>query len=83
MSVEFAGSSNGETNMTNVQAHAFSDTYILGPTKLNTVGFQFFRYSNSLDPFSAEPEQQRPDLITGRRTGDPSGHDRKALSVCG
>lgn len=63
--------SNGETNLTNVQAHAFSDTYILGPTKLNTVGFQFFRYSNSLEPFSAEPEQQRPDLITGRRTGDP------------
>jgi len=63
--------SNGETNMTNVQAHGFSDTYVLGPTKVNTIGFQFFRYANSLDPFSNSPEQQRPDLVTGQRTGDP------------
>ncbi len=75
--------SNGETNLTNVQAHAFSDTYILGPTKLNTVGFQFFRYSNSLEPFSAEPEQQRPDLSNRAAHRRPAGDDREALSICG
>jgi hypothetical protein len=63
--------SNGETNLTNVQAHAFSDTYMFGNNKLNRFGFQFFRYANSLDPLSDQPEQQRPDLVIGRRTGDP------------
>jgi len=63
--------SNGETNMTNTQAHAISDTYRFGNNKLNRFGFQFFRYSNSLIPLSDQPEQQRPDLVIGLRTGDP------------
>jgi hypothetical protein len=63
--------SNGEKNLTNVQAHAFSDTYLFADNKLNRFGFQFFRYANSLVPFSSFPEQQRPDLVIGIRTGDP------------
>jgi hypothetical protein len=63
--------SNGESNLTNVQAHAFSDTYLFSDSKLNRFGFQFFRYSNSLIPFGTSPEQQRPDLVIGIRTGDP------------
>ena len=63
--------SNGESNLTNVQAHAFSDTYVFSDSKLNRFGFQFFRYSNSLIPFGNFPEQQRPDLVIGIRTGDP------------
>ncbi len=73
--------SNGETNLTNVQAHAVSDTYIFGPTKLNTVGFQFYRYANSLQPFSRTPEQQRPDLVIGLRTGDPQSTIEKRYEL--
>ena len=65
--------SNGETNLTNTQAHAVSDTYTISPTKINTFGFQFFRYNNTIAPFSNLPEESRPDLVTGRRTGDPQG----------
>jgi hypothetical protein len=73
--------SNGETNQTNVQAHAVSDTYILSPTKLNTIGFQFYRYANSLEPFSDMPEQQRPDLVIGLRTGDPQSTIEKRYEI--
>lgn len=73
--------SNGETNLTNTQAHAVSDTYEFGANKINTLGFQFFRYNNSLAPFSEIPEESRPDLIIGRRTGDPQGTLEKRYEV--
>ena len=63
--------SNGESNLTNTQAHGASDTYVISPNKVNTFGFQFYRYANALEPFSHDPEMKRPDLITGQRTGDP------------
>ena len=73
--------SDGETNLTNTQAHAISDTYVISSSKINTLGFQFFRYNNSLQPFSDMPQQQRPDLIIGRRTGDPQGTIEKRYEV--
>lgn len=73
--------SDGETNLTNTQAHAISDTYVISSNMINTLGFQFFRYNNSLQPFSDIPQQQRPDLIIGRRTGDPQGTLEKRYEV--
>ncbi|HWH57066.1 MAG TPA: TonB-dependent receptor [Terriglobales bacterium] len=73
--------SNGENNLTNTQAHAFSDTYILSPSKVNTFGFQFFRYDNTLAPFSTIPQQTRPDLILGQRAGDPQGTNEKRYQI--
>ena len=73
--------SNGETNETNVQAHGVSDTFVISPSEVNTIGFQFYRYANSLIPFSNEPEQQRPDLVIGQRTGDPQSTLEKRYQV--
>jgi len=71
--------SNGETNLTNVQAHAVSDTYIFGPTNEHR-WIPVYRYANSLQPFSRTPEQQRPDLVIGLRTGILSQRSRSGMS---
>lgn len=73
--------SDGESNLTNTQAHGVSDTWVISPTMVNTLGFQFFRYNNTLAPFSDDAQQQRPDLIIGRRTGDPQGTIEKRYEV--
>jgi len=72
--------SNGETNLTNVQAHAVSDTYIFGPTKLNTVGFQFYRYANSLQPFSRTPDSSGQIWLSGSAQGILSQRSRSGMS---
>ena len=66
--------STGRNNLTNTQSGAVSDTYLLSPDSLNTVGFQFFHFNNVLKPFfPLTANQVRPDLVIGTPTGDPQG----------
>jgi hypothetical protein len=66
--------SNGRNDITRTSSNGFDETWVISPSKVNTVGFQYFHFNNLLKPFSAPgPQFTRPDLITGQRTGDPQG----------
>jgi hypothetical protein len=66
--------SNGRNDITRTSSNAGSETWVISPTKVNTIGFQYFHFNNLLQPFDKPgPQFTRPDLIIGERTGDPQG----------
>jgi Carboxypeptidase regulatory-like domain/TonB dependent receptor/TonB-dependent Receptor Plug Domain len=66
--------SNGRHDLTRTSSNAGTETWLISPTKVNTVGFQYFHFNNLLQPIDKPgPQFTRPDLITGERTGDPQG----------
>ena len=66
--------SNGRHDITRTSSNAASETWVISPNKVNTVGYQYFHFNNLLQSFSPpSPQFTRPDLITGERTGDPQG----------
>ena len=57
--------SDGESNLTNTQAHGVSDTWVISPTKVNTLGLSIL------------PLQQHPRAIFGRAAAAASGFDHR------
>ncbi len=66
--------SNGRSDITRTSSSAFTETWVISSSKVNTIGYQYFHFNNLLKSFSPpSPQFTRPDLIIGERTGDPQG----------